>query len=122
VFLGFTPTFPVQTVMVSAVALFFRQNLTAALLGAWVIPNPFVIFPFYVAEYRIGKYILGMDASLTMSDFTIMNLLNLGWHIALPLLVGWLVVATIFTIPSYFLALKLIVYNRRKKEHRAGRS
>ena len=118
VFIGFTPTVPLQMVLVSAVAILFRQNLAAAYLGAWVIPNPFIVPLFYFAEFRIGKYLLGMDdSSLTLPDFSVLNLLNLGWNVALPLLTGGIVLATICAIPSYFVALKLIIFSRKKRDH-----
>jgi len=120
-FIGFTPTIPFHTVLASAVTLFFRQNLAAAYIGVWVIPNPFIVPLFYLAEYRIGKYLLGMDdAPLTLPDFSVANFLNLGWNIVLPLLTGGIVLAALCAIPSYFIALKLITLSRRKRDHHDG--
>jgi len=121
VFIGFTPTIPFHTVLVSAVTLFFRQNLAAAYIGSWVIPNPFIVPFFYLAEFRIGKYLLGMDDSaLVLPDVSVLSLLNLGWNIALPLLTGGIVVAALCAIPSYFIALKLIIFSRKKRDHHGG--
>ena len=118
VFIGFTPTIPFHTVLVSVVTVLFRQNLAAAYIGVWVIPNPFIVPFFYLAEFRIGKYLLGMDgSSLVLPDFSVQNLLVLSWNIALPLLVGGIILAAFCAIPSYFIALKLITLSREKRGH-----
>jgi uncharacterized protein (DUF2062 family) len=118
-FVGFTPTVPFHTVLVSAAAIMFRQNLAAAYLGAWLIPNPFIVPFFYFAEFHLGKYLLGMDG-LALPDFSVLNLLHLGWNIALPLLTGGIILAALFAVPSYFLALKLITLSRKKRDHHGG--
>jgi len=118
VFIGFTPTIPFHTILVSIVTVLFRQNLAAAYMGAWVLPNPFIVPFFYLAEFRIGKYLLGMDdSSFVLPDLSAQNILNLGWNIALPLLVGGIILATFCAIPSYFIALKLIILSRKKRDH-----
>jgi uncharacterized protein (TIGR03546 family) len=116
VFIGFTPTIPFHTTLVSAAALLFRQNLTAACLGSWVIPNPFIAPFFYFTEFHIGKYLLGIDdSSLVLPDFSVLSLLNLGWNVALPLLTGGIIIAICCAIPSYFIALKLITFSRKRR-------
>lgn len=48
VFVGVTPTIPFHTVIIVFLILISRQNLTAALLGAW-ITNPATI-PFFILQ------------------------------------------------------------------------
>jgi uncharacterized protein (DUF2062 family) len=43
VFIGATPTIPFHTALVMVSCLTFRQNITAAILGATIVSNPLTI-------------------------------------------------------------------------------
>lgn len=102
VFVGVTPTIPLHTAMILVSCLLFRQNITAAVLGATIISNPFTIPIFYLAEYELGRIVLGITENpLVLTNYDIRSILELGWHILCPLLIGGLLLAIVFTIPSY---------------------
>ena len=60
VFIGVTPTIPFHTALIMVICLLFRQNITAAVLGATIISNPLTIPFFYLSEYELGRLVLGI--------------------------------------------------------------
>ncbi len=118
VFVGVTPTIPFHTGLLVALGLASRQNITSAYIGAWAISNPLTVAPFYLLEYRIGKYLLGMgEKSLVLKDYSIMSIMNFGWDVTFPLLAGGLIVAPFFAVPAYFVAHRMVLAIRRKRHH-----
>ncbi len=55
VFIGVTPTIPLHTALVMVSCLIFRQNITAAMLGATIISNPLTIPLLYLAAVRTRR-------------------------------------------------------------------
>lgn len=119
VFIGVTPTIPFHTVLIVVLGLLFRQNITSACLGSWLISNPLTIPVFYVVEYELGKRLL-VDAPghLILNDYTVWTAMGMGWHIAVPLLTGGIIIAPLFAIPAYFITHRIISAVRAKK-HRS---
>ncbi len=99
VFIGVTPTIPFHTVLILFLIFLSRQNLTAALLGAW-ITNPVTIPFFYLTEYEIGKFILGWDQYRgLLTEYNVHQLLKMGWEILGPLQIGGLILAPFLLFP-----------------------
>ncbi len=116
VFIGMTPTIPFHTVLIIGATMIFRQNMTAALLGSWIM-NPLTIPFFYVAEYEIGKIILGLQhLDIVLNAYTLDEILEVGWHIFYPLQVGGVILAPVFAVPAYFITLKAILTVRKRNE------
>lgn len=114
VFVGMTPTIPFHTVLILALTLPLRQNLTAALLGSWVM-NPLTIPVFYILEYELGRLILGWERfAIVFTDVNIGSILKIGWEIFYPLQVGGLIIAPFFAVPAYFVTLHFIRVIRGK--------
>ncbi|MDX9745053.1 MAG: DUF2062 domain-containing protein [Syntrophales bacterium] len=117
VFIGVTPTIPFHTSLLVVLGLASRQNITSAYIGAWAISNPLTIAPFYFLQYRIGKYLLGLEGkSLVLKDYSIMSLMNFGWDVTLPLLTGGIIMAPFFAVPAYFAAHRVVLATRRRKQ------
>jgi uncharacterized protein (DUF2062 family) len=115
VFIGVSPTIPFHTALVMFICLVFRQNITAAMLGATLISNPLTIPFFYLAEYELGVLVLGLGANpLTLADYDIRSILEIGWHILYPLQVGGLILACAFAVPSYFITRHTVVKLRNR--------
>jgi uncharacterized protein len=123
IFIGVTPTIPFHTLMIIFVCLLTKQNLSAAYLGSW-INNPLTLPFLYFAEYEIGKFILGMHSVHILSaDYSVKAIFELGWEIMYPLQVGGVVLATLFTIPAYFItyhALRSVRERRGKYQNLAS--
>ncbi len=115
VFIGVTPTIPLHTALVMVSCLIFRQNITAAMLGATIISNPLTIPFFYLAGYELGVLVLGLGANpFVLADYDVRSILEIGWHILYPLMVGGLILACVFTVPSYFITRHAVVKLRNR--------
>ena len=109
VFVGVTPTIPFHTVIIVLVGLLFRQNITAAYLGSWIISNPLTIPLFYVSEYELGRFLLGMEhCRFEFTDYSMSAIAATGWVILLPLLTGGILMAPFFAVPAYFIMRRLV--------------
>lgn len=115
VFVGVTPTIPLHTAVVMVSCLIFRQNITAAMLGATIISNPLTIPLFYLAEYELGVLVLGLGANpFVLTDYDVRSILETGWHILYPLLIGGLLLAVAFAVPSYFITYHAVAKLRNR--------
>jgi len=115
VFIGMTPTIPLHTVLVMVSSLLFRQNITAAMLGATIISNPLTIPFFYLSEYELGRFVLGMTESpFVFTDYDVRSILRIGWNILFPLQVGGLLLACAFAVPSYFITRHAVLKLRNR--------
>jgi hypothetical protein len=115
VFIGVTPSIPFHTAAVMVSCLIFRQNITAAMLGATIISNPLTIPFLYVAEYELGVLVLGLGANpFVLEGYDVRSILEIGWHILYPLMVGGVILAVLFTVPSYFITYHFIVKMRNR--------
>jgi uncharacterized protein (DUF2062 family) len=115
VFIGVTPTIPFHTALVMVICLVFRQNITASMLGATIISNPLTIPFFYLAEYELGVFVLGLGPNpFVLADYDVRSILEIGWHILFPLMVGGLLLACLFAVPSYFITRYAVVNLRNR--------
>jgi len=115
VFIGVTPTIPLHTALVMVSCLIFRQNITAAMLGATIISNPLTIPLLYLAAYELGVLALGLGANpFVMADYDVRSILEIGWHILYPLIVGGVILAILFTVPTYFITRHVVVKLRNR--------
>ncbi|HOD34478.1 MAG TPA: DUF2062 domain-containing protein [Syntrophales bacterium] len=121
VFIGVTPTIPFHTVAIIFLCLLFRQNMTAALLGATCISNPLTIPVFYLSQYELGRLLLNYEGlKIAFNDYSLRSILELGWHILYPLQVGGLLMAAVFTVPAYFITYRAVAALRSKYAESAG--
>lgn len=128
VFIGLTPTFGIQMLLVLTIAFlarpFFHFNQFAALVAVYV-SNPFTMLPIYWFNYKLGTLFIHSDIS--WDEFK--NLFqynsysewystigNVFYTLGAPLVIGSLIVATIFALPTYPFMLRLVekVQLRRK--------
>jgi hypothetical protein len=121
VFVGMTPTVPLHTVLAVLIALILKKSKLAAALGVWVA-NPFCLPFIYLLDYKVGQMVTGAEApSLAISNFSIANLVQLGWSISYPLLFGGAITGILCAIPSYFITKRLILlYQSRRRHRRVG--
>lgn len=118
VFIGVTPTIPFHTVLIIVFGFLLRKNMTSAYLGSWLISNPLTIPLLYISEYQIGRLILGRSGvPIRFEEYSVASILRLGGDIAIPLLLGGLVLAFIFAVPAYFLSYRILSSLRKKETH-----
>jgi uncharacterized protein (DUF2062 family) len=95
--------------------LIFRQNITAGMLGATIISNPLTIPFFYLAEYELGILVLGLEPNpFALTEYDVRAIMEIGLHILYPLMVGGLILACLFTVPSYFICRYAVVNLRNR--------
>lgn len=116
--IGLTPTIPLHLVLGIFLAFLLGKSKLAAAVGSQVA-NP-VLLPFiYLLDYRVGQEITGVSrSSLGSVDFSASSVLNLGWEIYYPLLVGGIVVGSLSVIPTYFLTKKIVLFYRERRRRR----
>ncbi|MDD5772164.1 MAG: DUF2062 domain-containing protein, partial [bacterium] len=111
VFIGVTPTIPFHTVLIIIFGVMFRLNITSAYLGSWLISNPVTIPLFYVSQYHLGRLLLGARVDdIVLHDYSIYNIVGTGGDIAMPLLLGGVLMAPLFAVPAYFIMYRLTIY------------
>jgi uncharacterized protein (DUF2062 family) len=119
IFVGTTPTIPLHTAVIVLIGLVFRQNITAAYLGSWLISNPLTIPFLYLSQYELGRFLLGIERHRFNPEdyYSLGAIMALGWKILLPLLVGGILMASFFAVPAYFVTRRLIVSIRKRRHH-----
>lgn len=117
IFVGVTPTIPFHTLIIIMLGLLFRQNITAAYLGSWIISNPLTIPLFYLSQYELGRFLLGMErCRFEFTDYSLSAIAILGGKILIPLLMGGVLMAPLFAFPAYWITRRLIVSIREKRK------
>jgi uncharacterized protein len=120
VFVGVTPTIPFHTALLVLIAFLFKQNITSAYLGSWIISNPITIPVFYFLQYELGHHLLGTASyDFNFANLSLQHIICVGWHIAIPLLLGGIIMAPLFAIPAYFIT-HYAVLTIRKNSHHGG--
>ena len=118
VFIGVTPTIPFHTALLIPITVLFRQNVTAAYLGSWIISNPITVPVLYFVQYELGKNILRIAPyDFHFTGVSIQQIATMGWNIATPLLLGGVIMAPFFAVPAYFISYYAVL-NLRKKLYR----
>ena len=117
VFVGVTPTIPFHTAIIILLGLLFRQNITAACLGSWLISNPLTIPLLYLSQYELGRILLRMQPyRFEITDYSLGGVAALGWQILLPLQTGGIIMAPFFAVPAYFIAYWMIAAVRARRQ------
>jgi len=121
VFIGMTPTVPLHTVLAVLIAYLFRKSKLAAAMGVWV-SNPLVLPFVYLLDYKLGRMITRTTPpSFAVSDFSVHKVIELGWRISFPLIIGGLSLGLICAIPSYIITRRLVILYREKRRKRFER-
>ena len=117
VFAGCFPFFGLQSFVGVLLATLFRGSKVAAVAGTW-ISNPLTYLPIYVFNYKVGKYLLGMESqSLSQLDFqSIAQFKELGSTVVSTFIFGCFVVGLIASLLTYFSSLYLLTLRKRKQK------
>ena len=119
VFIAFFPILGIHTGLAIAIALAFRLNKVALLVGAWV-NNPWTVTPMYTAGMFLGCVILGVSpASLGGIDWSLKgsafyaSLVEGFRPLLLPFVVGNLTLGAA-AAGMTFLALRSLLARRKR--------
>ena len=110
---SFTPFIGFHFLLAIAFAFVLRGNIIASLIGTF-IGNPFT-FPFiWILIYRIGSIFFENNNELVFT-FTFESLLDKGFEILIPMLIGSIILALPVWITSFFLVKFLILSFKKRK-------
>jgi len=110
--LGMTPTFGVQMPLAILFAWLLRESKVAAVLGVW-ITNPVTAPVIYALEYETGRIMLRFPHATLPQSLTFDALVQLGWNVLAPLLLGSLIWSAISWAVAYYVCLKLAPMARK---------
>ena len=105
IFCAFIPV-PGQTLIAIFLCYQLRANLALSVVLIW-ISNPVTIPPMFYLTYQLGALILGTEPLVFTVELDWQWFKNLGTDILLPLFLGSLICATIFSVVGYFVVLYL---------------
>lgn len=115
---GLTPTMPLHLVLAVLVAFLLGKSKLAAALGSQV-GNPLFLPFIYFLDYKVGQTITGTSGPyLEFPDVSASHILNLGWNVYYPLLLGGVGVGLVSVLPAYFLTKRLVVLSRERRRRR----
>ena len=117
IFVGFTPTIPVQTYIALAIAFLIRGSKLTAMMGVW-ISNPLNMAAFYYMEYKVGKWVLSSKVAFKPLDYSIFTLLQEAQRAMKVMMVGGLVLGIPAGIITYILAYQVVLRAKRRREAR----
>ena len=131
VFIGITPTIPLHTVSIIALAYPFKASKISGLLASVLVSNPFMIPFCYTFSWLIGDLLLPgvltrdkidavMELISTGAGFmtTLREMGGLGLDALVVLLLGGCILAIPFTVAGYFISLNFFQAVDKKKRPR----
>ncbi len=117
VFVGFTPTIPIQTYIALAFAVLFRGSKIAAIMGVW-ISNPLNMAAFYYLDFKVGKWILHSQVAFKPMDYSVFTLLQEAQKMIKVMMVGGIFLGIPAGILTYLLTYQLVLRSKRRRELR----
>lgn len=112
VFITALPSLGTGLLVFIVLAFLFDRISKIALFASVVVLNPVVKWGVYGASYSLGRWILGPVPGVTFSQADIS--LSAGPDILVRLWLGNLILATIFAVIGYFVALRVVNEFRRR--------
>jgi len=109
-FIAITPTLGLDLLVGLLVVLIYKNlNKLAVFLGL-LIWNPITMIPIHLSSLKIGNFFLG---SVPLVKFDI-HILNEIYNFSIRYLIGNLILAVVISLLSYFIALVVVRWYRRK--------
>lgn len=117
--MGCLPIIPFQTVAALGMALLFKCNKIAAVLGTWVT-NPLYAPFVYYGLYLVGRMVIRVcKKEFDPEELTLVNIINMGWDFFGLMLFGGLMVGLVLSIITYLLSLRVIrIYHDKRAERK----
>ena len=118
IFVSMTPFFPFHTAIALAMSVLLRGSKRAAAVGVW-LSNPLTIPFCYFLIYKIGMVLLGQNSAYNPEWKTFSDILHMGVEMVYAMIIGGVVLGTIFGIPAYYVTKKIFkrIQARSNREH-----
>jgi len=117
VFMGITPTVPLQTIIAVVLALILKASKPAAVIGT-LTANPLTLPVFYIGSYKVGKFLLGDPIPTDIQYESVAAFLKLGTDMTIAMLAGGVLLGLVPGIATYFIALKFFQTFRGRLKNR----
>lgn len=116
IFASFLPLNPSPTITALVVAWLLKRSVIAAVAGAAASILYLSFLPFiWLAEYRLGKWILPVKDPVTLDQTRLWDVLQKGWDVYAAMLVGSIIIATPVTLLTYLVIKRLAARWARQK-------
>ncbi|MXR50280.1 DUF2062 domain-containing protein [Halovenus sp. WSH3] len=112
VFITALPSLGTGLLVFVVLAYLFDRLSKIALFASVVVLNPVVKWGVYGASYSLGRFILGPAPGVTFTNADVS--LSAGPDLLVRLWLGNLILATLFAIIGYLLALRIVNEFRRR--------
>ena len=124
-FSAFIPV-PSQMLLAAIIAIYVRVNLPISVALVW-ITNPITIPPMFYAAYRLGAWVLGIDAADLEVEITLEWLFANFFAISKPLVIGaffcGLISGSVGFTATYFIWRNRVMRRwRKRRRERANRA
>ena len=129
VLIGLTPTIPLHTPLILALALFTRTSVVAGIIVSWLVCNPLTFIPIYYISVLLGNHLTPYEINFQRIQLLLNHLTDgssfqaslglltaLGFESLIVLLVGGFVFALPFSFLSYYLAVPFFIKRQEKKK------
>lgn len=105
---SFTPLIGLHFVLAVALAWFLGGSLIASALGT-VVGNPWTFPLIWIASYRFGSWVLGLDPDTTLPDeLTMAFILDNKLAMFMPMMIGGLLMAIVAWCGSFWLVRRAV--------------
>ncbi len=112
---SFTPFIGFHFVLALVVSFILRGNLLASMIGT-IVGNP-ITFPFiWLTIYRIGIVFVEQKEINRKVELNLENVLNGGWEILFPMLIGSAILCLPVWFISYFVIRFLLTSFKKKSK------
>ena len=117
IFVAFTPTMGMQTVIAVFLAIVLKKSKLLAALGVW-ISNPWSAIPLYTLCYKVGLLFFKTNyKTLSLHPITLEHIMRLSREIFIPLCLGGIVLGLISSTLVYIFTMTAIhLYHKIKSK------
>jgi hypothetical protein len=114
---SFLPLNPSPIAVATVVAWLLKRNVIAAAAGATAAILYTPLLPLiWLAEYRLGSFILPSQRPLRLDQARLWDVLQKGWDAYAAMFVGSIIIATPVTLLTYFVVNRLAENWARQKK------
>jgi hypothetical protein len=114
IFISITPTFGIHTFVALNIAVLFRINKAAAVLGSF-FNNHLTAIPIYYICYKVGTFITGKNVDFSIKPLSFSRYLHLGVDVLIPLWIGSIIVGVLIGFPMFFIIRYVLKKYKEKK-------
>jgi hypothetical protein len=114
IFISITLPFGIHTFVALGIAVLFRINKAAVVLGSF-FNNHLTAIPIYYICYKVGTFITGKNVDFSIKPLSFSRYLHLGVDVLIPLWIGSIIVGVLIGFPMFFIIRYVLKKYKEKK-------